>query len=185
MPIKNAITPEAFNTLLEWLDPDRDEAGNKYEVIRRGLIKMFINRGCVEAENLADLTIDRVSLKVDSIRQGYTGNPSHYFHGVGHNIYLEHIKSRREDLIEMDPAVEVPQNFGVELECLQKCLRRLPDNQKDLILEYYLEIKSAKIEHRKTLATELGVEVGTLRIRAHRIRAILERCVRKCLQMMK
>jgi DNA-directed RNA polymerase specialized sigma24 family protein len=185
MRSKSAITPEAFDTLLEWLDPDRDEAGKKYEVIRRGLVKMFVTRGCVEAENLADLTIDRVILKVDGIRKEYTGNPSYYFRGVGHNIYLEHVKSRREDLIEIDPVAEVPQNFGVEHECLKKCLCRLPENQKELILEYYLEIKSAKVEHRKTLAAELGIEVGTLRIRAHRIRTILERCVRKCLLLTK
>ncbi len=79
----------------------------------------------------------------------------------------------------------MPQNFGTEHECLKNCLERLPENQKDLIMEYYLESKSAKIEHRKMLACELGIEVGTLRIRAHRIRAILERCVKKCLRMTK
>lgn len=35
---------ELFNRLLEWLDADRDAAGEKYETIRRHLIK---NKGSV------------------------------------------------------------------------------------------------------------------------------------------
>ena len=185
MPSNDAINPEAFNTLLEWLDPNREEAGKKYEVIRNGLIRMFITRGCLEAENLADLTIDRVATKVLKIRDTFIGNPSNYFHGVGHNIYLEHIKLRREDPAEIDTMTGVPHNFGSEFECLKECLKHLSSDQVSLILEYFLEESSAKIGHRKTLAAELGVDVGTLRIRVHRIRTFLENCVKKCLGLIK
>ena len=47
--------------LLEWLDPNLDLAGEKYEEIRRGLIKIFGYRGCSDAEGLADETINRVA----------------------------------------------------------------------------------------------------------------------------
>ncbi|HEV7645021.1 MAG TPA: sigma-70 family RNA polymerase sigma factor [Pyrinomonadaceae bacterium] len=181
MPSNDVITPEAFNTLLEWLDPDREEAGRKYEVIRGGLIKMFITRGCIEAENLADRTIDRVATKVKKIRDTFIGDPTGYFHGVARNIYLEHVKVRREDPAEIDPAAEVPFKFGSELECLRKCLSNLTAEQVILVLEYFLEESSAKILHRKTMAAELGVDPGTLRIRVHRLKAFLEDCVKKCL----
>jgi DNA-directed RNA polymerase specialized sigma24 family protein len=185
MPSNDVITSEAFNTLLEWLDPDRNEAGEKYEVIRSGLIKMFTNRGCVEAENLADLTIDRVALKVRKIRDTFIGNPSKYFHGVGHNIYLEHVKLRREDPGELERAIDVPSNFGSEFECLRECLKHLSREQAVLVLEYYLENTSIKIQHRKTLAAELGIDLGALRIRVHRLRTFLEQCVKKCLGSIK
>ena len=185
MPSNDAITPDAFNTLLEWLDPDREEAGKKYEVIRSGLIKMFITRGCVEAESLADRTIDRVATKVPGIRDTFVGNPSNYFHGVGHKIYLEHIKIRLEDPAEIETMDEVPTNFGIELECLTDCLKHLSPDQVVLVLEYFLEESSAKIVHRKTLAAELGIDPGTLRIRVHRLKAFLEDCVKKCLGLIK
>ena len=53
------LTQELFDTLLDWLDPDRERAGHRYETIRLRLIKIFTSRGCPEAEELADETINR------------------------------------------------------------------------------------------------------------------------------
>ena len=49
---------EMFDRFLFWLDPNREEAAIKYEAIRRKLIKIFTCRGCIDAEDLADVTID-------------------------------------------------------------------------------------------------------------------------------
>ena len=54
------MSPESFEALLGWLDPDRERAGIKYEQIRSGLISFFTGRGHCEAEDLADETINRV-----------------------------------------------------------------------------------------------------------------------------
>ena len=185
MRSKNAISPEAFNILLNWLDPDRDKAASQYQVIHRGLVKMFVTRGCADSENLADLTIDRVASKVEEISEFYTGDRSHYFHGVGHKIYLEYLRNRREDALDPDPESIVPQAFGAEYECLRECLLKLSEDQRELILEYYLGGIGARIERRKTIAHELGIELNTLRIRAHRIRNFLEECMEKCLKLLR
>ncbi len=37
--MKEMLTQESFNQFLQWLDPDRSQVGEKYEEIRRGLIK--------------------------------------------------------------------------------------------------------------------------------------------------
>lgn len=185
MRSKDAISSEAFDTLLDWLDPDRNEAGKKYEIIRRALIKMFVNSGCMDGENLADLTFDRVSLRVVDIRDTYQGDPALYFYGVGHKLRLEYHKARREDNIEAEALSEVPATFGSEYECLNECLTKLPENHRELILDYYLDTKAAKIAGRRRLAAELGIEVNALRLRAHRIRHILENCVEKCLELRK
>ncbi len=58
------LTQAALDSLLAWLDPDRDRAGAKYEAIRTRLIKVFVCRGCPEAEDLADETINRVASKL-------------------------------------------------------------------------------------------------------------------------
>src|SRR5262245_4973774 len=54
------LTKEDFDRFLTWLHPDREQAGQKYEEIRRRLVIIFNARRCPEAEDLADETINRV-----------------------------------------------------------------------------------------------------------------------------
>jgi dihydroneopterin aldolase len=61
------LSQETFDALLAWLDSDRDQAAMKYEKIRRALIKIFTGRACVEPEDLADETINRVARKLKEI----------------------------------------------------------------------------------------------------------------------
>jgi DNA-directed RNA polymerase specialized sigma24 family protein len=142
---------------------------------------MFEGHKCIDPENLADQTIDRVSLRVEDLRDTYIGNQALYFHGVARKLLYEYHRSRREINIEVEHAEEAPEIFGAEYECLRECLAELSPQHRDLILDYHLDDKSAKIERRRVMASELGVEPGALRIRAHRIRAFLEDCVKKCL----
>ena len=76
------LTQENFDQLLAWLDPNREQAGRRYEDIRRKLVKIFVSRGCIIAEELADETINRVAMKVHEIVDTYTGDPALYFYGV-------------------------------------------------------------------------------------------------------
>lgn len=73
------LTQESFDALLAWLDPAREEAGRRYEEIRRRLIKIFTCRGCGEPEDLADETINRVSKKLKEIESDYSGDPRSVF----------------------------------------------------------------------------------------------------------
>ena len=66
------------------------------------------------------------------------------------------------------------------LECLEHCLRLLPEDQRLLIQEYYQETGRAGIERRRKLAEQLGVSMGSLGVRAHRIRRSLEACIVHC-----
>lgn len=185
------LTQDAFNTLLDWLDADRDRAGCKYEAIRRRLIKIFTGRGCHEAEELADETINRVIARVGDVASGYEGDPALYFYGVSQKVHLEYLrKAQSQPLHLAEGPAEGTQNTPVfnptdhiepEYECLERCLERLPPNSRDLVLRYYQQDRQAKIDHRKLLATELGIAVNALRIRAHRIRQVLQECMEDCL----
>ena len=64
--------------------------------------------------------------------------------------------------------------------CLDKCMEALPAADRDLVSSYYQLDKGAKIHHRKQLAERLGLERNALRIRACRIRAKLQNCMRRC-----
>ncbi len=165
--------------LLMWLDPDRDRAGVKYEQIRCRLIRMFISRGCQEAEDLADETINRVTSKVREVADGYQGDPTLFFYGVAKKIFLE--RTRRKARPIVNAAAAEPVGSEQEFECLTRCMQALPADKRYLVHEYFREDERARIDNRKQLALKLGIAINALRIRAHRIKAELQICVEKCL----
>jgi DNA-directed RNA polymerase specialized sigma24 family protein len=174
------LTQEAFAKFLLWLNPDPDQAGQKYEDIRRKLIKIFVCRGCHCPEELSDETINRVIRKIQEIGDSYEGDPALYFYGVAHNIHLEYL--RKKPSFQPPPIPAEPLGTDEEYECLEKCMQGLPPRSRDLMLQYYREERQRKISLRKQLAHRLGIPLNALRIRACRIRVNLQRCVLQCLQ---
>ena len=173
-----ALDREAFERLLEWLDPDRERAGERYEAIRARLVRIFVSRGCPFAEDLADETINRVSRKVPEVAGAYEGDPALYFYGVANRVHMEYV--RRSARAAAPPPLAVPADER-EYECLQECLDALPPETKALVLDYYRGDKREKIERRREIAGRYGIALNALRIRMHRVRAGLEECLRRCL----
>jgi RNA polymerase sigma factor (sigma-70 family) len=184
-----ALTQEDFDTLLAWLDPDRGRAGNKYEDIRHSLIKIFSWRGCHDAEDLADEAINRVTQRVPELVATYRGNPALYFHGVAKKMLLEYGRRGHEPEalpasgeIEDTAAADAPVDSEREHEALEHCLRQLLAKDRELILLYYREEKQAKIDFRRILAERLNIEPNNLRVKVHRIRKALHKCIKKYLR---
>jgi DNA-directed RNA polymerase specialized sigma24 family protein len=173
------LTQESFDALLTWLDPNRERAGQRYEEIRRRLIKIFTCRGCLEPEALADETIDRVVRRLKEIEGTYVGDHALYFYGVANKVHLEYL--RKKPALSPPSPADDPDETEQEYECLERCIGRLPPGNRELVLEYYQEEKGAKIDHRKHLAERLGIALNALRIRAHRIRTALQECMQDCL----
>ncbi|MGH9762558.1 MAG: hypothetical protein ACREDR_27390, partial [Blastocatellia bacterium] len=61
---RGELSEAALDALLRLLDPDRDEAGRKYELLRLKLIKFFRARKSPDPDEDADKTIDRVCSKI-------------------------------------------------------------------------------------------------------------------------
>src|SRR5262249_45391223 len=80
------------------------------------------------------------------------------------------------------PVPEPVQGLEQQHECLEQCMKRLTPNNRDLVLEYYQEVKQAKIDRSRKLANRLGIAVNALSIRAHRIRATLQACAFQCIK---
>lgn len=176
------ITQESFDRLLNWLDADRERAGDKYEAIRRRLITIFTCRGCREAEDLADETINRVIIRLPEIIESYVDDPALYFYGVAQKVHLEHLRKKPPPNVAAQPPPAADEEDDErDYECLEECISRLPASSRELVLEYYAEEKQAKIDRRKQLAQRLGIALNALRIRAYRIRAALQECVQNCL----
>ncbi|MGH9872439.1 MAG: RNA polymerase sigma factor [Pyrinomonadaceae bacterium] len=171
------LTQESFDDLLDWLDPNREGAGRKYEDIRLRLIKIFTCRGCHEAEDLTDETLNRVSKKLPEIRNNYEGDPARYFYGVANKVHLEYVRRKP---VPLPPPPDNSDDLEREYECLERCIEELRPDHRGLVLQYYQEEKRTKIDRRKQLAEQLGIALNALRIRAHRIRGSLYECVRNC-----
>ena len=177
-----AINEESFESLLAWLDPVRETAGQKYEVIRAGLIRIFVSKGFSDAEDLADEAINRVMKKLPEIRDTYVGEPVRYFHGVARFVIRE-MARRKEVAVDEVPVVSVePDVHTDEYDCLMKCLRFLPPEKRDLILDYYVYDGRDKIAQHQRMANDLAISEGALRGRAHQVRGKLEKCIEQCLE---
>jgi RNA polymerase sigma factor (sigma-70 family) len=187
-----ALSRESLEKLLLVLDPDQERAAQKYEAIRIRLIRLFEWRGCRLPESLADETIDRVTRRIDEGVDIRAEDPGVYFCGVARNVLREYWTSiqREKKFRQSEPSATSSQGEGQleqdeateRLECLERCLAELPPDSLRLITLYYQPNRAERIESRAQLARELGITLGSLRVRAHRIRKSLEDGVNECMK---
>ena len=171
---------ETFSDLLTWLNPDRERAGQRYEEIRRRLIKIFAHYGCWEAEDLADETLRRVELKVKDIAQGWVNDPALYFYAVARNVRHEYLRPKPPPP-PPPPAPDVEQAER-EDSCLEHCMKRLlTTDERSLVLQYYQGQGRVKIDYRLELGQRHGLGPNALRLRIHRLVKRLRPCIIDCL----
>ena len=179
------LTAEAMNKFLAALDPDSDRAGEKYETIREALIGFFDWQCGLSPEDLCDETLNRVVKKIEA-GEAIQNLPA-YCRGVARMVLLEHRKgaaARRADVEELAnlPAPAPVESTDERREWLDNCLRELPSESRNLVLQYYREDKQQKIDARAALAERLGIPLNALRSRVQRLRDRLEQCVRRAMQ---
>jgi len=181
------VTPENFEELLIWIDPDPEKTGVpdrargavKYEAIRRRIIKIYQNRGCQQAEEVADETFNRVCVKAKELKTKYTGDPSLYFYAVAKNVYREFMRGSGEIPSWQPLTQDDPEEIELRMGFLDRCLEQLDSSERNLILKFYEGEKREKIENRKKLASELSINTRALSLRALRLRRQLLNCMRK------
>jgi len=188
----------AFDRLLAQFDPDPERAGERYEVMRQGIIRFFECRGGISPPDLADETINRVAYKLMEGEEIHPGAGAAYFYGVARNVLREHLRSREAQSAPLDdlpphqqPTVnphtimhhhQAQVTMEQQMKCLEKCVAALPPETRGLILAYYEGEEGVKIKNRKRLAEIFEISLGRLRLRIHRIREKLETCVTGCLK---
>jgi len=190
MPKDNVLTQEDFDALLHWFAPDREKAGAKYEEIRNGLIRYFYFKGCAEAEALADETINRVARKLSVLNIDNDNKHITYFYGFAAKIHLEYRNRLEKTTVEFQPNLHQgaeetsqPDNRSENKHfCLEECLAKLPAPDRELVVQYFSKEKKEKFEHRRQLAEKLQINVGTMHVRIHRLKAALKTCLERCLK---
>jgi len=176
------LDKDALEGLLSWLDLDPERAGQKYETIRAGLVKLLIHRKCSAAEELADEIINRVAMKVPQLRDTFKGDPAGYFYGVAKNVILEHQRNTRRvepfddrlhNILRSAPTDELA------FECLESCMKKLTPVNRELVRRYFDEGTPGQ---RERLAKSLGINKNALTVRVFRIMQPLKKCCFKCMQ---
>jgi DNA-directed RNA polymerase specialized sigma24 family protein len=177
------LTPEELEALLRLLDPDRERAGERYEELRRQLVRLFGFWGNEEPEELADETLNRMAHKA---AEGVPVTDAfRYARGIANHVQKEHWRR----VVSRDKALEAgewpPRPYEEEpedrrLAGLRQCLDQLPADQRALLLRYHQGDHHK--QNRKALCEELGIEMNALRIRIHRLRRRVETCVEERLR---
>jgi DNA-directed RNA polymerase specialized sigma24 family protein len=188
------LTEAALAKVLSYLDPDKDQAARKFLNLRRGLQKIFEGRGCNDPDRLVDITIDRGARRIDEGVE--VRDPFKYFGGVARFVLKEHWVSPERKMDELEGennsavlAVGPHNQAEVEkleleerLECLEKCAGELAPAERQRVIDYYVDQGRTKIDCRKQLAEEMRISLVNLRVRMHRTREKLEKCILECLK---
>jgi DNA-directed RNA polymerase specialized sigma24 family protein len=177
--LSDELTGKRLERLLSWLAPDPQIAAEKYQAIHKRLTRLFVYRGSNTAEDLADRTIDRVARKIETVQEKYVGDPVHYFCSVAIHILRESIRRDRPPTVLPPPPAPPNENQELYERYLEACLNQLSADDRTFVLAYHRMEKRAKIDQRRELAAQLGVNMNVLRIRACRLRAVLEKCFMK------
>jgi DNA-directed RNA polymerase specialized sigma24 family protein len=182
-----------FQNLLVRLHPDRNQAGEKYEELRRKLIKFFEWNSCSAPEDLVDETLDRVAkrLGAEEVR-----DVSAFAWGVAKNVRQE-AQKRSARLVpisdlpqganplrekeNLENAIQERMDQGRRSQCFLLCLQCLGTKDRDLFLKYHSAGEQAATE-RQHLADDFGLTIAALRVRINRMRERIERCVAGCMK---
>jgi len=211
MKNKWTLTPDAFNRLLAWLSPNREEAGSQYEEIRQKLIYYFTKRGHPEPEKLADETLDRAARRLESGTLNYSGNPIRDLTGFARHVWQEDRRRPRPEPIDnpdlllardlqkiriidgLGPRPEPIDNPDLLLardlpdrevlfRCFDQCMGNLTGHSHDILTRYHQEKGHQKVVVRQLLADEAGISLATLRIRVCRMIRPVRECFFACLE---
>ena len=140
LKFKWQLTQAAFDRLLAALSPNRDDAGEKYLLLKNNLVRFFEARGFSAAEDAADEVLNRLARKLEN---GETlENPNTYALGIARLVALELRKnpifSATDEIPEIAamPVDTEKEENEEKLKCLSKCLNELTTENKEIIVGY-------------------------------------------------
>jgi DNA-directed RNA polymerase specialized sigma24 family protein len=172
--------------LLTFLARGQHDMGGAYERTRTRLIEFFVTKGARDAEDLTDLTFERLARKLNDEHLVIIEKPLGYVLRFGRFIYLESINtdSYRRRCLQMllgEPEEEQPElddDDDQQLAALRCCLADLEPGDRALLVAYYEHGGRDRIQSRSQMCRALGLTPGLLRTRVARLRARLEQRLR-------
>jgi len=157
--------------------------------MRRRLVRYFERKRCLDADHLADDTLNRVMRRLEEEGTITAASPAQYCHIVAKFVLLEYVRHSAQTQARQPVPADWPHEVRTTAEsgtshsmheCLDRCLGELEPDEALLILEYYQGERRSKIDRRRRLAAEFDLSPNALSIRACRIRDKLEACISRC-----
>lgn len=174
------LQQEAFDCLLAALHPDRRSASEEYERLRARLVRFFDWQVGFESEQLADICLDRLAMKLHRGEQIL--DLRNYLHGIARMVLRERRNQRQREEMLLGRAARglmeaAPEPEGEDLyQALERTLAELPPPQRSLLLQYYSGASHGEqVLLRLRMAAEIGISPNALRNRMLRLRIELER----------
>src|SRR5262245_12247109 len=176
-----------IEALLQFLSDDAEEATTLLVRKRQALVmicRTAVHLLCanaaqpVDPEDAAHDTLLRVGEL--ALRGGlYRGNVDAFFRQTAYHVVQERCRKQLR-LVAHDGKDERSIESGVDdvsLECLSRCLDALDHETREMLRRYYEDDEPGE---RATLARDLGIGLGALRVRVHSARTRLRRCRDDC-----
>jgi DNA-directed RNA polymerase specialized sigma24 family protein len=174
-------TQDSFASLLAALGDNPSAAGQHYEHLRAKLIFFFTRKALEAPEDLADEVLDRLGrrlseglaiLSVDAFALGMARHVAQEQTAVRNRVEVVD-----PTFFHNVPAVSTTSSEDERIVYLERCLRRLPSFDSQLLKGYYLTDGGSVIRARKNMAERLEISPGTLRQKVFLIRKRLLECV--------
>ncbi|MDQ2746507.1 MAG: hypothetical protein M3T96_04520 [Acidobacteriota bacterium] len=188
-----AISSTAFSRLLEWLDEGENSDGRVYLEMRQRLVVYFDRKNRLNADELADETLNRVARRLEEEGAIESETPARFCYITAKFVFMESLRRAADKGVSLDDALRQPPVRQLAaaadkekdlkekmLVCLEECAGKLEAANRDIIFSYYYGEERVKIENRRRMAEKIGISTNALTIRACRIRDKLEVCVGKC-----
>jgi DNA-directed RNA polymerase specialized sigma24 family protein len=178
---------EAFDKILDLLGPNEEAAGIEYRKLHKRLSRFFEWNGVEDPAALADEAIDRLGRRV--VEEDVTEkvrNPSAFALGVARLLLQEEVRrqQKKTEAIWHWETLRTASTSEEEAmdEALEHCLKKLAQERRRLLMEYYTYGPNEKARKHQRLTDELGITVNSLRNRVLRARQDLEACMRSFLK---
>jgi len=142
------LREQTFRRLLAWFDQGVDTNGQSYLVIRERLLGYFDRKNCLNADELADETLNRVARRLDEEDGNIeTETPAKYCYIVARFVFMEHLReTKRADhaLGQMQTMAsnsdslmnEAAAEKELRHECLDRCIGKLDQASRSVITKY-------------------------------------------------
>lgn len=179
-------TADNFSQFLQAFSSNEAEAVSAYTNLYNALVRFFHLKGESLPEEAADITVDRVCLKISQNER--IEDVTKYCFGVARLVFLERLRQFEKEKIAAttfysQKNTNQPVSETDPLEIFRDCINSLNNQEKSLLKEYFADKQFSELKlHRENLSKSLGISLNKLRLNIFRLRERLENCVNKKLR---
>jgi len=168
------LTAKRMLAVLTWLNTNPILAAREYNLLHHKLCTLFDKRGCRMFEEFADRTFDRIGeLLAQKGKVPADAEPTAFACSVAQNLVhdcyrMQTDRLKEEKVIEDTNAGDTSEHHA-SLDLMDEALRKLPEHERNLLVEYYRNGRLPDHARRREMARRLGKSPEALRLEVYRI----------------